>query len=88
MPRLHETPMGHRFFNLTIPSIVNELTKLNQNLSKLIDTIPKSEREELTEHVMELHNLANTDDDGDTFFCKEADFFGKLDEILKILEKK
>lgn len=32
----HLTRMGHRFFETTLPNLVNELTKLNAHLGRIV----------------------------------------------------
>jgi len=36
MNDFHRTNMGHRFFEGTMPALVEQLTKLNKNIEKLI----------------------------------------------------
>lgn len=35
-PEFHQTVMGHRFIEGTVPRLVEQLTKLNENIEKLI----------------------------------------------------
>ncbi len=37
----HRTPMGQRFFEATMPSLVRELARLNKNLERLLDLAEK-----------------------------------------------
>jgi hypothetical protein len=37
MTELHQTPMGHRLIEHTLPELVRQLERLNQNLERLAD---------------------------------------------------
>jgi hypothetical protein len=37
----HLTRMGHRFFEATVPALVTELQRLNENLERLVAAIEK-----------------------------------------------
>lgn len=41
-PKFFETIMGRRFFEGTIPSILNKVDRLNDNLEKIILLVEKS----------------------------------------------
>lgn len=43
MPEFHLTSMGRTFYEYTMPALVKQLARLNENLEKLI---AKQEREE------------------------------------------
>ena len=36
----HRTQMGHRFYEQTMPSLVRELTRLNDLIERLVDRLP------------------------------------------------
>lgn len=40
MSDFYRTPMGHRFFEGTMPALVVELKRLNDNLEQLIARLP------------------------------------------------
>jgi hypothetical protein len=35
------TQMGHRFYEATVPSLVHELARLNENLERLLDVVER-----------------------------------------------
>lgn len=41
MIEFFRTPMGQRFFEATMPSLVRELARLNQNLERLVALVEK-----------------------------------------------
>ena len=43
MIEFFRTPMGQRFFEATMPSLVRELARLNQNLERLVALAEKRE---------------------------------------------
>lgn len=42
MIEFFRTPMGQRFFESTMPSLVRELARLNTNLERLVAVVEKS----------------------------------------------
>lgn len=43
MSEFFRTQMGHRFYESTMPSLVRELARLNQNLERLVALAEKRE---------------------------------------------
>ncbi len=43
MSEFFRTQMGHRFYESTMPSLVRELARLNQNLERLVALAEKQE---------------------------------------------
>ena len=37
----HNTQMGHRFYEHTMPELVRQITRLNDLLEKLVDRLPE-----------------------------------------------
>ena len=48
----HSTRMGQRFYEATLPELVRELKRLNQNLERLLDLARRTE-EGASEHGQE-----------------------------------
>lgn len=38
----HQTQMGHRFYEATMPTLVQEISRLNQNLERLIVAVERT----------------------------------------------
>lgn len=38
-PPFHSTRMGQQFFDATLPSLLRELVRLNQNIEHLVDAL-------------------------------------------------
>jgi len=45
MTEFHETRMGMRFYESTVPALVRELQRLNENLERLINLQPQTKTE-------------------------------------------
>ncbi len=58
-PKFHETPMGRKFIEGTIPRLVEQLTKLNENLGVLL-----SSRTEEVSDQSKCQNCGWTGDEG------------------------
>jgi hypothetical protein len=43
MSDFHRTVMGHRFYEGTMPELVAQLKRLNDNLEKFVAQLPKQE---------------------------------------------
>lgn len=41
MTDFFRTPMGQRFYEATMPSLVRELARLNRNIERLLDVVEK-----------------------------------------------
>jgi len=37
----YRTQMGHRFYEATVPSLVHELARLNENLERLLEAVER-----------------------------------------------
>jgi len=42
----YRTQMGHRFYDATVPALVRELARLNDNLERLLAVVERDEKPE------------------------------------------
>lgn len=52
MAQLHETTIGQRFFNGTLPGLVRELSTLNERLEILSEKLPAPETASADKHIL------------------------------------